>query len=93
MNIVTGILLALQYAPYVVQAVIAIEQTIRGVPGSVKRQIVLDAIQAGAAGTDEPKPAGLNEHIVGTMIDNVVATLNQSGVFQKGPQPPTPHVQ
>jgi hypothetical protein len=78
--------LILTYLPTVLQGVVAVEAALKGAPGVVKKQVILNAIQAGAA-TAEKIPqqdvAG-----IGALIDNVVGTLNASGLFTKTTAPP-----
>ncbi len=68
-----------KYLPIVIQAVSAIETALKGAPGETKRQVILDAITAGAKqGETVPE-----SHIAGIslLIDQVVGTLNATNFF------------
>ena len=71
--------LIMSYLPVILQAVVAVEQTIKGSPGEAKKQVVLDTIQGAATGQTE-LPA-IPVHALSAMIDTTVASLNSSGVF------------
>lgn len=69
------------YLPYVLQGVVAVEAAIKGAPGASKKQVVLDAITAGASvGETVPQQEVSG---ISTLIDVVVGTLNTTGVFTK----------
>jgi hypothetical protein len=73
-----------QYLPTVIAAVAAIEKALQGAPGATKKQLILDAIQAGAKqGETVPE-----SHIAGVsaLIDQVVGTLNATGFFSHPPK-------
>jgi hypothetical protein len=71
--------LLLQYLPIVLNGVVAVEAAIPTAPGTAKKQVILDAIQAGAGvAATAPTPVVAE---VGTLIDTVVGSLNTSGVF------------
>jgi hypothetical protein len=77
----SAFLMALQYFPYVLQAVMAVEQSIGSHPGATKKAVVMGVVTA-AAGVGEsvsdPKVAAISG-----LIDTVVATLNKVGIFGK----------
>lgn len=76
-----------QYFPLVLSGIVAVEQTIGSESGATKKTIVLNSIQA-AAKVAENAPA-VPVAQISTLIDDVVATLNNSGVFNHG-IPPAP---
>lgn len=78
------IALMLQYLPLVLRGVTAVEETMKGAPGESKKQVILDAVAAGAQ-TAEVAP---DQHVkvVSTLIDVVVGALNTSGIFQHVPK-------
>lgn len=74
------------YLPSVLATVVAVENTLGStVPGTSKKQIVLDVIQSGTTAASQIPEA----HVQGiaTLIDVLVATLNKSGVFAHGAAP------
>jgi hypothetical protein len=73
--------LLVTYLPVVLSGVTSIEVASKGLPGTTKKQIVLDIIQAGAD-TAEKIPQETVAGI-GSLIDAVVGILNKSGVFTK----------
>lgn len=78
--------LALTLLPGILQGVIAVESAMKESPGAAKKQVILDAIQAGAkVGAQVPED---NVQTVSTLIDAVVGTLNASGVFTHTPASP-----
>jgi hypothetical protein len=76
-----------KYFPLALQGVVAVEAALKGVPGATKKQIILNAVQAGAAVSEKAPTASVAQ--IGALIDNVVTTLNESGVFTKS-APTTP---
>lgn len=71
----------ISYLPAVLAGVTGVEAAIKAAPGTAKKQVVLNAILAGAqAGETVPE-----SHVAGisTLIDNVVTSLNAAGVFTK----------
>ncbi len=79
-----ALLLALKYFPYVIQAVVAVEQSIGSQPGATKKQVILGAVQAAAktAGTVD------EQHVkaISGLIDATVGMLNTVGAFTKLPR-------
>jgi hypothetical protein len=73
-------LLALQYLPFVLQGVQAVEGTLAGTKGADKKLVVLAAVTA-AAHVGESVP---EDHVklVSGLIDNVVSLLNANGAFR-----------
>lgn len=68
--------------PHVLDSVVAIEKAAKGLPGSSKKAIVLDSIQAAAkVGSTIPIP---QVALISKLIDTVVRELNVAGVFTKG---------
>jgi hypothetical protein len=78
--------LVLTYLPTVLSCVQAVEAVFANSPGAAKKQLVMNAIQAGAASGEKIPEA----HVQGisTLIDNVVGTLNASGIFNKSAAAP-----
>ena len=75
------VLLALQYLPHVLAGVQAVEGANGGAKGQDKKAIVMAAVQAGAKVAE-----GIPEdhvRLISGLVDSVVGTLNDSGVFQK----------
>jgi hypothetical protein len=74
-----ALLLALQYLPYVLAGVTAVEAALPGQSGLTKKSAVFAAIDAAA------KVAGNvpEDHVavVSNLIDSVVTVMNKSGVF------------
>jgi hypothetical protein len=86
---VFNLLLAIQYLPAVIIAVKTVEETVQNeTPGTAKKQIILDSIQAATkslGGSVDPKIlAGIS-----ALIDSTVAVLNLVGVFSKKTTPAT----
>lgn len=79
-------LLILRFLPVVLQTVVAIENAVgSSVPGTTKKQLVLNSLQVAAQvgeKTDDRSTA-----VVSALVDNVVGSLNQSGVFTKAAAP------
>jgi hypothetical protein len=73
-----------KYLPIVIQAVAAIEAALKGAPGATKKQVIMDAIIAGAKQGETVPEA----HIAGIsgLIDTVVGTLNATGFFSHPPK-------
>lgn len=69
----------LQYLPYVLAGVQAAEAAVGPGNGGVKRQLVLNAIDA-AAKVGEQVPE-VHTAAIGALIDSTVATLNQSNLL------------
>jgi len=76
------LLLILEYAPYVLRAVTAVEDIYKSEPGASKKKLVLDAIGA-AAGVGESVPDPTLA-VISSLIDSTVAALNQLGIFSHG---------
>jgi hypothetical protein len=74
------ILLALQLIPGILSTVKAVETSIGAGYGKAKKQIVMDAILAGATAAQTIP----EEHVqaVSTLVDTTVKVLNNSGIFQ-----------
>jgi len=78
----------LSYLPGVLAGVVAVEGAIKGAPGATKKAVVMSAIGAAAkAGENIPET---HVQAISGMIDTIVTTLNQSGVFTPSTPPPTP---
>ena len=75
-----------KYLAPALAGIIGVENAVHSeVPGAAKKQIVLDAISAGAnvgEAVPEPHVAAISE-----LIDVVVSTLNATGVFKKTTPP------
>ena len=56
-----------------------VEDALKGAPGKTKKQIVLDAIKAGAEATTQITDK--HAAAIGAVIDSSVDALNKSGVF------------
>ncbi len=73
----------LKYLPVVLQGVVAVENVIgNAAPGAAKKEVILGAVQAATqlgATVDQQEVA-----VVSALVDNVVGTLNKTGVFTKG---------
>ncbi len=69
----------LNFFPYVLQCVTAVEQTAVGVDGATKKTIVLNAIVAVAKIGEKIPEAHIA--IISSLIDAIVTQLNNSGVF------------
>lgn len=81
-----ALLIALKYFPYVIQAVVAIEQAIGSQPGATKKQVMIGSVTAAAGGpVDESHLA-----VIARLIDTVVSALNASGALGKSIPPPPP---
>lgn len=77
--------LILGLLPYVLQTVVSVEQVVGAGNGQTKKQLVLDAIDAGAH-VGETVPVE-NVKIVSTLVDSVVGSLNATGFFKTQPKP------
>lgn len=71
--------LLLAYLPVVLQAVTAVEATIKDAPGASKKQVVMDIITTVAAAGEKLPEAHVQQ--ISGLVDVVVGTLNKSGVF------------
>lgn len=76
-----ALLLALKYFPYVLQGVVAVEQSIGSQPGATKKQVVLGAITAAAKVGGQVEESHIA--VISSLIDATVAALNASGAFGK----------
>lgn len=65
-----------------------VEDALKGAPGKTKKQIVLDAIKAGADATTQITDK--HAAAIGSVIDSSVDALNKSGVFNHAPGPVSP---
>lgn len=78
------VVFAMSFFQIAMQAVVAVEQVIGRGKGDGKRKIVIDAVQAVA------KVAGEDGHpqvaAIGTLVDSIVGSLNQSGILEGWPQ-------
>ena len=72
--------LLLAYLPVVLQAVTAVEATIKDAPGASKKQVVMDIITTVAAAGEKLHEAHVQQ--ISGLVDVVVGTLNKSGVFK-----------
>ena len=70
----------LQFFPYVLQGVVAVEGVATTETGAAKKQIVMDSI-LGAAKVGETVPSATVALFSG-LIDTVVSALNASGIFK-----------
>jgi hypothetical protein len=79
MNALKYLMLALQYLPFVLGGVQAVEGSIGQTDGKTKKQIVLSAVSAAAQVAGQVP----EDHVklVSGLIDAVVGQLNASGVF------------
>ena len=80
----------MNFIQLLVGGVVAMEQTFaHEIPGTSKKQIVLDMIQAGAKiGEAVPVPA---VELISALIDSTVASLKAAGIFtSKPPAAPVP---
>jgi len=80
---VDKVVFAMSFFQIALQAVVAVEQAIGRGKGEGKRKVVVDAVQAVA------KVAGESGHeqvaAVGTLVDSIVNSLNQSGILEGWP--------
>lgn len=72
--------LLLAYLSVVLQAVTAVEATIKDAPGASKKQVVMDIITTVAAAGEKLPEAHVQQ--ISGLVDVVVGTLNKSGVFK-----------
>ena len=68
-----------KYFPSVLAAVVGVEAAIGSQSGAVKKQVTTNIVTAG-----EQIP-NADVKAIGGMVDTVVTTLNDSGVFTKAP--------
>lgn len=83
----------LQFFPFVLQAVKAVEDNYKSEPGAAKKQLVLDSVLAAAKVGEQVPQATVA--LISTLIDATVSALNASGIFTHAPKPspapaPTP---
>jgi hypothetical protein len=80
MNMKTLLLIS-KYLPVVMGTVAAVEQAVHA-PGATKAQVALDTIQTAAqiAGQTIPEP---HVQLIASIINGVVETFNNTGVFKK----------
>ena len=74
-------LLAMQFLPYALQAVVAVEGVIGSQSGTTKKAVVMSAVLAAnqVAGTVPES----HVKVVSALIDTLVGGLNAAGVFGK----------
>jgi hypothetical protein len=69
----------LQFFPFVLGGVVAVEQVAASEPGATKKQIVLDTVLTAAKlGEQVPVPM---VSLISALIDQIVTSLNASGLF------------
>jgi hypothetical protein len=74
--------IVLKYMPVVISAVKSVEDTVGSeVPGTAKKQIVLDVISAAAKAGETIPDADVAA--ISMLVDIVVGSLNATGVFKK----------
>jgi hypothetical protein len=78
---VKTLLLIFQFLPLVLSAVRAIEAEVGAGNGATKKQLVLNSIQAAAQVGEKADDNTVKA--VAALVDHTVATLNDSGIFQK----------
>lgn len=71
----------LQYLPFVIQAVVAVETVYRNAPGAAKRQVVVESVIAVTKIAEGAPDVSVAQ--IGALTDNVVSSLNASGLFSK----------
>jgi hypothetical protein len=84
LNVVSKINAAtMTYAPGVLGSVLAVEGAVhQSIPGTAKKQLVIDAISAGAkAAQNVPIP---EVQWIATLVDLFVSILNATGLFKHG---------
>jgi len=79
----TWISLLMQFLPVALQAVIAVETSIKNAPGASKKQVVMDIITAGADVATKIPDAHVQQ--IGGLVDVIVGSLNKSGIFSSAP--------
>ena len=72
--------MTLQYIPYVVKAIISIEEAVEDLPGQNKKQLIIDSVKS-TTGSQMPQ-ADLDA--LSKIVDTQVQVLNNSGYFTKG---------
>lgn len=81
------LLTILQYFPYILQAVVAVEGAVSA-PGATKKQLVLSSIlNVAKVGEEVPQ---VTVSTISSLIDSTVSALNASGVFGHAPTVPAP---
>jgi len=80
-----ALIIALQYLPYILEAVKAVEKAAEGIKGASKKQVVLSTVVAakaiGAIGSNQNSIPQEHIQIVDNLIDSVVAALNNAGAL------------
>lgn len=71
-----------KYLPYILAGVVGVEQAIQSAPGDLKKQIVTGIVVGAQVGEQIPEA-----HVaaIGGLIDTVVSTLNNAGIFGHKP--------
>lgn len=69
----------LQLFPAVLQSVVAVESTVGSLPGASKKELVLASVSTAAKIGQTVDESHVKA--VSTLIDDVVASLNKTGVF------------
>lgn len=86
MNLTTALAAITKYLPAVLTGVTAIESVVHSeAPGTAKKTILLDAIQA-ASKIGEAVPEA-DVATISTLTDVIVGSFNATGYFQKKPAP------
>lgn len=79
------LLKVLRYFPLVTAGVDTLQTVAASVPGSDRKQILLNALHVGAQiGESFPNA---DVQLISALVDNVVGSLNAAGVFSKGSAP------
>lgn len=79
MNALKYLIVALQYLPHVLAGVQAVEAVVGAGNGATKKQLILSSLTAVArVGAQVPED---HVQVVSALVDSVVNTLNQSGLF------------
>jgi hypothetical protein len=72
-------ILILQLLPYVLQAVVAVEQALPNASGTTKKAVVMSTVDAATQAGTQVSPDAVKA--LAAAVDSLVAVLNQSSVF------------
>jgi hypothetical protein len=79
----TWISLLMQFLPVALQAIIAVETSIKNAPGASKKEVVMDIITAGTDAATKIPDAHVQQ--ISGLVDVIVGSLNKSGAFNQTP--------
>ncbi len=74
---------AAKYAPSVLTAVVAVENTAKSLAGATKKALVVNLVQTAARVAEQTPNAAVSG--IGCLVDIIVSILNAAGLFTHAP--------